>query len=616
MAKSSWPRRLFSAVWSGITRIRLALSNILFLLVIAFLLFVLLGDSREPHPEKAALLLNLAGTVVDEKAPVDPLQALLVEPAPEDHEVLLRDVIDAIEFARDDSAVNSLVMELNELGHVGISKTQEIAAALESFKATGKPVVAVADFFTQDQFLLASYADTIIVNPLGGVGIEGLASYRSYFRQTLEKLSLSMHVFHAGEFKSIAEPFLRDDMSPGEKLVTGRWLEVLWGQYAATVEAQRELAPGSVNTYVNNFAKSLEEQGGDTAALALKAGLVDKVLDRDQANEYLVELVGASNEDGLFEAVMFEPYVRRMRPNELIPLEGDRVAVITAQGNIMPGEQPPGSIGGDSLAQLIRTAAEQDGVGAIVLRVNSGGGSVFASEVIRQALLRARASGIPVVISMGAVAASGGYYFAAQADEIWATPGTLTGSIGVFAAIPTFERLLERAGVYTDGVGTTELAGSLRLDRPLNPQVAASIRSGVDFTYRNFVQLVADGRDLTTEQVDKLAQGRVWSAPDALEHGMLDGLGSLSDAIDAAAARAGLEEYQVEYVGQPLSPRDLFLQQLADRAGSLRIRGAPAALPASLQALLGPVADAVEELASLKDPRNLYMRCVACGATL
>jgi protease-4 len=281
----------------------------------------------------------------------------------------------------------------------------------------------------------------------------------------------------------------------------------------------------------------------------------------------------------------------------------------------MPGEQPPGSIGGDSLAELIRTTAEQDGVGAIVLRVDSGGGSVFASEVIRQEVLRTRASGVPVVISMGAVAASGGYYIAAQADEIWATPGTITGSIGVFLVIPTFERLLERAGVYTDGVGTTELAGALRLDRPLNPQVAAALRSGVDFTYRNFVELVAEGRKLSTEQVDKLAQGRIWSAPDALENGMLDGLGSLSDAIDAAAARAGLEEYQVEYVGQPLSPRDLFMQQLADRVGSLGIR-APSALPASLRALLAPVADAVEELASLKDPRNLYMRCVACSATL
>jgi protease-4 len=613
MAKPSWLRRLFSAIWNGITRLRLALSNIVFLLVVALLLFVYLGGGGEPRPEKAALLLNLAGTVVDQKSQVEPLQALLGEPSPEDHEVLLRDIIDAITFARDDPAVNSLVMELDELGYLGISKTQEIATALESFKASGKPVVAVGDFFTQDQFLLASFADNIIVNPLGGVGLEGFSSYRNYFRETLEKLSVSMHVFHAGEFKSIAEPFLRDDMSPGEKLITGRWLEVLWGQYAATVEAQRELPPGSVNTYVNNFARSLAEQGGDTATLALRAGLVDEVLDRDQANDYLVDLVGASNDDGLYEAVLFEPYVRRMRPTQLTPMTGDRVAVITAEGNIVPGDQPPGTIGGDSLASLISDTAETEGVGAIVLRVNSGGGSVFASEVIRQELLRTRARGIPVVISMGAVAASGGYYIAAQADEIWATPATITGSIGVFAAIPTFEQLLQRIGVRTDGVGTTELAGSLRLDRPMNPQVADAIRSGVDFSYRNFVTLVAEGRDLTPEQVDQVAQGRVWSAPDALEHGLLDGLGSLSDAIAAAAARAGLEGYKVEYVELPRSPREIFLQQLADRVGSLRI-WTPSALTASLATLLAPVADAAAELASLKDPRNIYVRCIPCGA--
>jgi protease-4 len=388
---------------------------------------------------------------------------------------------------------------------------------------------------------------------------------------------------------------------------------VLWGQYAATVEAQRELPPGSVNNYVNDFARLLEEQGGDSAALALKAGMVDQLLDRDEANDYLAELVGATTEEGLYEAVLFERYVRRMRPSKLMAVEGDRVAVITAEGNIVPGDQPPGTIGGDTLAHLISTTAEQDGVGAIVLRVNSGGGSVFASEVIRRELLRTRARGIPVVISMGAVAASGGYYIAAEADEIWATPGTITGSIGVFAAVPTFEQLLQRVGVYTDGVGTTDLAGSLRLDRPLNPELANAIRSGVEFNYRHFVNLVAEGRDLTPQQVDAVAQGRVWSAPDALEHGLLDGLGSLADAIAAAAARAGLEDYKVDYVSMPLSPRELLLQQLADRVGSMRL-WTPSAVTASLEALLAPVADAAAELASLKDPRHIYVRCLACGA--
>lgn len=613
MSKPSVLRRFFAAIWNGITRIRLALANILFLLFIALVYFVYLGGGGEPPPERAALLLNLAGTVVDQKSRVEPLQALLGESSPESHEVLLRDVIEAIDFARDDASINSLVMELDELAYLGLSKTQEIAVALESFKAAGKPVVAVGDFYTQDQFLLASYADNVVVNPLGGVALEGFSSYRHYFRETLEKLSVSMHVFHAGEFKSIAEPLLRDDMSPGEKLITGRWLDVLWGQYAATVETQRELPPGSVNTYVNNFSRLLAEAGGDTAALALKTGLVDEALTRDEANAYLVKLVGASDEDGLYEAVLFEPYVRRKRPSQLVPVEGDRVAVITAEGNMIPGDQPPGSIGGDSLASLISNTAEQDGVGAIVLRVNSGGGSVFASEVIRQELLRTRAKGIPVVISMGAMAASGGYYIAAEADEIWATPATITGSIGVFAAIPTFEQLLERVGVHTDGVGTTELAGSLRVDRALSPAVADALRSGVDFTYRNFVQLVAEGRDLTPEQVDGLAQGRVWSAPDALEHGLLDGLGSLRDAVAAAAARAGLEDYKVEYVELPQSPRDIFMQQLADRVGSLRVL-TPSALTVSLSTLLAPVLDAAAELNSLTDPRHLYVRCVACGA--
>lgn len=613
MSKPSLLRRVLSAIWNGITRIRLALSNILFLVFIALVYFVYLGGPEDSPPEKAALLLNLAGTVVDQRSQVEPLQALLGEPAPEDREMLLRNIIDAINYAKDDPAINSMVMELDNLSYVGISKTQEIAEAMEAFKKTGKPVVAVGDFFTQDQFLLASYADSIIMNSFGGVGLEGYSSYRNYYRETLEKMSVNVHVFHAGEFKSIAEPFLRDDMSPGEKRVTERWLQVLWGQYAATVEAQRELPPGSVNTYVNTYAQALADQGGNAAALALEAGMVDELLNRSEANDYLVELVGASNEDGLYEAVFFERYLRRQQPTQLTAMEGERVAVITASGNIVPGDQPPGTIGGDSLANLIATTAESEGVRALVLRVNTGGGSVFASEVIRQELLRTQALGIPVVISMGAIAASGGYYIAAEADEIWATPGTITGSIGVFAAVPTFERLLERIGVYTDGVGTTDLAGSLRLDRPLDPQVATVIRSSVDFSYANFQQLVAQGRDMTSGEVNSLAEGRVWSAPDALENGLLDGIGSLADAIDAAAARAGLEDYKVDYVELPLSPRELFLQTLADRVGSLRV-WSPSGLSASLTSLLAPVADAAAELASLKDPRHLYARCLSCGA--
>jgi len=264
------------------------------------------------------------------------------------------------------------------------------------------------------------------------------------------------------------------------------------------------------------------------------------------------------------------------------------------------------------LARLIRGAVEAEGVKAIVLRINSGGGSMFASEIIREQVVYARNMGLPVVASMGAVAASGGYYIAADADEIWATPSTITGSIGVFAAFPTFEELLQRVGIYTDGVGTTDLAGSMRADRPLNPQLEAALTSGVAFAYKSFVQIVAEGRDMSVAEVDPLAEGRIWSAPDALKAGLVDSLGSLDDAIAAAAARAGLESYEVQYVEMPISARDMLMKQLANSVGSLHVLTQSAASSA-LSDLLGPMQEAAKELGSMQDPGYLYMRCVSCS---
>ena len=612
MSKPSLVRRFFSGIWRLLTRIRLALSNILFLAMIAFIYFIYVGGAPEPLPDKAALLLNMTGTVVDQKSEVNPFQALLGAPSRENHEVLLRDIIEAIDYAAEDPAINSLVMELDSLGRLGISKTQEIVDALENFRESGKPIVAIGDYYTQDQYLLASHADTVIAHPLGGVALEGYSISHNYFREALKKISVNVHVFRAGDHKSAVEPFMRDDMSPAEKELTSRWLNNLWGQYSTIVEIQRGLKPGMVDSYVNNFAQLLQKQGGDAAETALQWGLVDKLLTRSEGNDYLVEVVGANDDDGLYEAVVFERYVARKRPLSLGASDGDRVAVITAEGTILPGEQPPGSIGGDSLARLIRGAVEADGVKAIVLRINSGGGSMFASEIIREQVVYARNMGLPVVVSMGAVAASGGYYIAADADEIWATPSTITGSIGVFAAFPTFEKLLQRVGIYTDGVGTTDLAGSMRADRPLNPQLEAALTSGVAFAYKSFVQIVAQGRDMTVAEVDPLAQGRVWSAADALKAGLVDSLGSLDDAIAAAAARADLETYEVQYVEIPLSPRDMLMKQLANSVGSLHVLTQSAASSA-LSGLLGPMQEAAKELGSMQDPGYLYMRCVSCS---
>ncbi|NQX89428.1 MAG: signal peptide peptidase SppA [Halioglobus sp.] len=609
MNKPSLWRRILSLIWRTITRIRLAMSNIIFLLAILFIYFVYLGGTPEPLPEKAALLLNISGTVVDQRSPVNPLQALTGPPTPETHEVLLRDIIESIDYAANDPAINSLVMELDALVYVGISKSQEILPALESFRRTGKPIIAIGDYFTQDQYLLASFAETVIAHPLGGVVLEGYSSYRNYFRDALEMVSINMHIFRAGEHKNAVEPFVRNDMSESEKAVTSIWLDDLWSQYTDTVEHHRSLANGTVDDYVNNFGLRLRNERGNAARAALQAGLVDRLLDRSKGNDYLIELVGASNEDGLYEAVEFERYVGRKRPLTLGSMEGDRVAVITASGNILPGDQPAGTIGGDSLAKLIRHAVEEDHFKAIVLRVNSGGGSMFASEIIREQLLYARAKKKPLVVSMGAVAASGGYYIAADADEIWATPGTITGSIGVFAAFPTFEELLARVGIHTDGVGTTDLAGALRPDRPLSPELVSILNSGVEFAYRSFLDIVAEGRHMSVEEIDPLAEGRVWVASDALRVGLIDRMGTLEDAVASAASLAGLDDYELDYVELPLSPRDYILKQLAKRVGGLMGSGANA----SLAGLLKPMREVAHELAVLQDPGHLYMRCITCG---
>ncbi len=616
MSKPSFLRRFFSGLWNLLTWIRLALANILFLIMLVVMYFVFTSGGPEPLPPKAALLLNPVGYVVDQPTPIDPIEAFFVEPDPANSEVPLQDILDAIAYAADDPAINSLVLELDNLMGVGISKTYEISRALEAFRATGKPIIARGDYFSQDQYLLASQADTVIMHPLGAVALEGYSSYRNYFQEALEKLSVNVHVFKAGEHKSIAEPLMRNDMSPGEKEITQRWLDSVWGQFTADIEQHRALEAGAIDGYINHYVELIDAQQGNSAAAAKAEGLVDELLAHEESNNYVAGIVGARNEDGLYEAVPFQHYVYRKRPLALSQPTAPRVAVVYAEGEILPGEQPPGTIGGDTLARILRETAAREGVEALVLRVNSGGGSVFASDVIRRAVLQVQNQGLPVVVSMGSVAASGGYYISASADLIYATPGTITGSIGVFAAFPTIEDLMARLGVHTDGVGTTDLAGSLRVDRPLNPRLSEVFTQSVEYTYRSFLDLVAEGRGMTVEAVDAVAQGAVWSAPDAQQRGLVDRLGSLQDAIQAARELAGVTGNEVEYIHPRLSPRELLLQELSQKVAG-PIRAMPAiGQSAAISLLLKPMDNAVELLDSLTDPAHLYARCVDCGVPL
>lgn len=617
-------KKFFKGVWRSITVLRVALTNLLFiaLLVILWLTFT---DTPAPLPERAALLLNPVGRVVDERTRIE-TASLLFEEDPANREVILADLIDSVELAREDARIVALVMNLDGLVAMGQSKTTELADALARFRESGKPVVAVGDYFTQDQYRLAVEADAVMMHPYGAVALEGFSYYGNYFAEALDKLAVKVHVFRAGEFKSIAEPLLRDDMSPGEREITREWLGDIWRSYVSSIEVRRGLEQDSIDELLDNYPERLRAAGGNVAQLALETGLVDELLDRSQQNEYLSALVGARDDAGNFAAISFEDYLPRVRKRSLMP-GTPTVAVVTAQGNILPGEQPPGAIGGDTLARLLRETAERSGTRAIVLRINSGGGSVFASEVIREELERIRKSGMPVVASMGSVAASGGYYIASAADRILATPTTITGSIGVFAAFPTVDGLLAKGGIHTDGIGTTSLAGGLRPDRPLSAEVADTLQQSVDDLYEKFLALVMESRGLDRETLDGLAEGRVLSAPDARAAGLVDELGSLADAVDDAAEIAGLApgSYDVITVQPAFSPRQLLLQQISDSLGVDVTMLLPRSVQKSVQRSVkkslqqslsqrwfGPLSKSLDLMNSFDDPRHVYMRCLAC----
>jgi protease-4 len=606
-------RRIVSSFWRGLTRARLILSNLLFLFLMVLVIMFFTGGAPEPLPKRAALVLNPVGSIVEQKSYVDPWTLLLQKPGPAEREVLLRDVVAAIETAGDDPSITSLVMELDQLYSVGLSRSGEIISALESFRETGKPIIARGENFSQGQYLLAAQADTVILHPFGSVQLEGYSNYRIYMKEALDKLMLSMHVFRAGEHKSFVEPFMRSDMSPGEKEINGRWLSQFWTTYTDAIESRRKMQPGAVQAYIDGYTTALEAAGGDLAQMALDQGFVDRLEGRGEAKVSLADVVGESDDKGFYKGVGFERYLAHKRPVLGTQVKGDRVGVITARGTIREGKQPAGSIGADSLAALIGRALDESDVKALVLRVDSGGGGVFASEVIRRKLLQAKDMGKPVVVSMGSVAASGGYWIALPADEIWATPTTITGSIGVFAAFPTVERLINHFGLYVDGVGTTDIAGSFRVDRPLNPKLSEMLQANVDSLYQRFVNLVAEGRELSPSDVDALAGGRIWSGYDALELGLVDELGGLNEAVAAAARLADMMDYEVDHIEQPLSPQELLARQLI---GQVQAWGWQMGenWQAGLTRWLAPLRSSFDMLAEMDDPADIYVRCNSCVA--
>ncbi|WP_439136283.1 signal peptide peptidase SppA, partial [Pseudomaricurvus sp.] len=565
--KPGFIRRFFSAIWSILTWIRTSIANLLILLVILIIVVALLPKEAQQMPDEIALRVAPSGFLVDQYSYVDPVTQLLQQTSDEKAETLVKDVIKAIESGADDQRITSMVLDLNHLMGGGLSKLEEIGTALQRFKDSGKAIYAISDNYTQEQYYLASYADEVLMHPMGNLILTGYGSYRNYFKSALDKLHLKMHIFRVGEYKDAVEPYVRDDMSEASREHNSQWLNELWATYTSTVEQQRQLAEGDIDEFINNMDDRLAEHGGDTAATAAAMHLVDQLASHGQQNQFLISKVGKQRDSEEYRAIDFEDYL------DFIPkptaIGSDKVGLLIAKGMILDGEQPEGTIGGETLSKLIRQAREDKSIKALVLRVDSGGGSAFASELIRQELDITRQQGIPVLVSMGSVAASGGYWIAMGADEIWATPTTITGSIGVFSAFPTLEESLAEIGISTDGIGTTDLAGALRMDRPLSPLAANVLQQSVNNIYQRFLHIVAENRQTTTAQVNAVGQGRVWTGLAAKDLGLVDELGNLQDTIAAAAEKAGLKEYKVLDIEKQLTPRERLAKQLAGELASI-----------------------------------------------
>jgi protease-4 len=565
-------RRFFSILWGAINFTNHLVFNLIMLLVVFAIIAVISAGmsakSFTPLNADTALVLDLDGVLVEQRT-VDSISTALAEAQGSgEREIRLRDVLKAIDAAKEDANISHLVIRTDGFSAAGMASTREIARALQAFKASKKPVYAFANNYEQKQYLLAAQADKVFMDPEGGFLPEGLGRYRLFYREALQdKLSLDVHLFRVGEFKSAAEPYILDAASAESKQADLYWMNDLWQRYLQQVGKARGIAPEAITAAINDLPARLAANGGDLAQWAVKEKWVDGLKTAYEMEEFLVEQgVAFDDESGTFRQIGITDYLGHVSSRRMAkPDQGDTVAVVVAQGEIVDGEQPQGMVGGESTSALIRAAREDEAVKALVLRVDSPGGSVFASEQIRREVELTKAAGKPVVVSMANVAASGGYWISMNADKIYADESTITGSIGIYGLMIRAPRTLEKIGIRSDGVTTTPWAGAFDISRPMDEPTKQVIQSVIERGYSQFISKVAKARKLTPEAVDGNARGRVWSGAQAKEKGLIDGFGGLQDAITDAASRAklGKDAYKVDYIEQPMSPFEQFISNLA-----------------------------------------------------
>jgi len=557
-------KRFFSSLFRWFERLRNILINVVFIMLLLLTVGVFFAE-RPGVPDNAALILNPSGSIVEELVLPSTSAIPLNFSAP--NQTRLHDLVTVIKHAATDNHIRLMVLKLDEMGKTSLPKLQEVRAAIEQFKTSGKMVVAVGPNYSQSQYYLAATADQVFLNPLGVVALEGFSIYKNYIKDALDKLHIDVQLFRAGKYKAAIEPLVRNDMSAEDRQSNRLLLNVLWTEYKNDVAGMRNIKAERLQTVLDEPSKYLAEHDGSAAELAKAEGLVDSLASHGDIQGYIASALG--KESGEYASIDFRKYLNATSGDKPSP-KANRVGIITASGMILDGKQPPGTVGSETMMEMLNKARLDPNIKAIVLRIDSPGGSAQASEAIRSEIVRLKKSGKPVVVSMGSMAASGGYWMATAADQIWAAPTTITGSIGAFGVLANMQRGLEKLGIHSDGLGTTSIAGGIRPDRPLPPELDKVMQLSMQHIYRSFLHIVASGRTMPVEKVAALAEGRVWSGTDAHRLGLVDSLGNYHDAIVAAAKMAGIEQnYSAVRISPTLGLREMLLVQLFGNADSL-----------------------------------------------
>ena len=581
--------------------------NIIFLIallvgLISFISSIFVDDFDDPTDK--ALVIRPMGPIVEQVAgsndPIDNLSGNLPR------ELYVGDLLEVLDAAASDQRVQNIILSLDNIDGTGQAVLYDVGNALQKLQEADKNIIAVGDYYTRSGYYLASFADEIIMNTDGIVEMYGFGRSRLFYKSFLDKIKVDFNIFRVGTFKSAVEPYLGNEMSEAAKEANIAYLDVLWSSYKDVISKNRNMSSGQIQFLVDNADTILTEEGISSAEAILNYGLVDKLMPRTKTRNYFKELFGESDDKMSFAQISGYEYFRLIQSEKNVESAEDKIAVVVARGTIVDGVQPPGMIGGDSTSRLIREAHEDEDVKAIVLRVDSGGGGVFASEQIRLELLEAKEKGLTIIASMGNVAASGGYWISANAHEIWASHNTITGSIGIFGILPTFDRALNEIGINSDGVNTSRLDLSGDPTSPLDEGLSKIIQSEIEYGYKRFIGLVSEAREIPIEEVDKIAQGRVWAGSKALELGLIDNIGNLQMAIERAAELAGIDEYISYYPEQEVNWREQIFNRLSGYIGW--------AFPSFIKdnILIKETVKILQDVDKLNDPKGMYIICEDC----